>query len=218
MYSNVDDPDGFYGVKTHNVHVALRRRLDHEGLHQRALGLNSAVFENASTAEDLSAALGPVLHNLHHMGTNRLAGVLAAPVLADQRQGVSDPLLFELAWRMGNWDLPITDGTSPSSQASLYKALRALHREHDPSNARSAVQRGIRAEMLRLKAFSNERMPTSPRRSQVSYAFASWTPGYHHRVQRALVEDDFASPELQKYVVLEPNMEQVDKLINAADR
>ncbi len=83
------------------------------------------------------------------------------------------------AWEIGT-SLSRTE-TSPSSQASLYKALRALHREHDPSNARSAVQRGIRAEMLRLKAFSNERMPTSPRRSQVSYAFASWTPGYHHR-------------------------------------
>lgn len=141
------------------------------------------------------------------MGTNRLAGVLAAPVLADQRQGVSDPLLFELAWRMGSWDLPVADGKGLSSQASLYQALRALHREQDPSNARSAVQRSIRAEMLRLKQFSNERMPEITKTITGLLCLRELDSWLSPSIQRALNEDDFASPELQKFVALEANME-----------
>lgn len=116
---------------------------------------------------------------------------------------------------MGNWDLPIADGTSPSSQASLYKALRALHREHDPSNARSTVQRGIRSEVLRLKEFSNERMPDIAKTITSLLCLRDLDSWLSPSVQRALGEDDFASPELQKFVALKPNMEQVDKLMIA---
>ncbi|OCF35599.1 hypothetical protein I316_02654 [Kwoniella heveanensis BCC8398] len=157
IYSNVEDPDGFYGIQNHDVRDALLRRLEHEGHSWRAFGWNGASIETSTKS---SKALLPALHNLHSFGFNRLASSIAATNSRKSQEQEDDPFFFELAWRTGDWDLPISE-RSPSAktpQGTLYSALRAVHRERDSEAALRVVNRSIQTETERLGSLGMERM------------------------------------------------------------
>ncbi|KAK6906072.1 hypothetical protein I203_100054 [Kwoniella mangroviensis CBS 8507] len=154
IYSNVEDPDGFYGIQNHDVRDALLRRLEHEGQSQRAFGWNGAFIETASS--NTSNTFLPALHNLHSFGFNRLASSMTHQT---GQEGVDeDPFFFELAWRTGDWDLPMGEQLSRTPQGSLYSALRAVHRERNTQAALKIVNESIKVEVDRLSGLGMERM------------------------------------------------------------
>ncbi|WVQ63855.1 uncharacterized protein L199_002011 [Kwoniella botswanensis] len=154
IYSNVEDPDGFYGIQNHDVRDALLRRLEHEGQSQRAFGWNGAFIEAASS--NSSNTFLPALHNLHSFGFNRLASSMTSQT---RQEGVDeDPFFLELAWRTGDWDLPMSEQLSRTPQGSLYSALRAVHRERDTQAALKIVNESIKVEVDRLSGLGMERM------------------------------------------------------------
>ncbi|WVR09037.1 hypothetical protein IAU60_006097 [Kwoniella sp. DSM 27419] len=155
IYSNVEDPDGFYGIENHDVRDALLRRLEHEGQSWRAFGWNGATVE---TSRSSGQTVLPALHNLHSFGFNQLASSIANKSRNQQPDGDKDPFMFELAWRTGDWDLPITTGAAKTPQGSLYSALRAVHRERNRNTALQVVDQSIRVEIDRLSGLSMERM------------------------------------------------------------
>ncbi|WVF65515.1 hypothetical protein IAT40_000243 [Kwoniella sp. CBS 6097] len=157
IYSNVEDPDGFYGIQNHDVRDALLRRLEHEGHSWRAFGWNGASIET-STKTDQSFL--PALHNLHSFGFDRLASSIVATNARRRQEKEDDPFFFELAWRTGDWDLPISDSSlsAKTPQGTLYSALRAVHRERDPEAALRVVNRSIQVEVGRLGGLGMERM------------------------------------------------------------
>jgi ataxia telangiectasia mutated family protein len=208
VYSNVEDPDGFYGIKTHDVRDALRRRVDHEGHHLRAFGLNGAAIEASATTSQLSSSLVATLHNFHEIGLNRLAGTLMRPLLGAQDQtGSFDPLFFELAWRTGDWDLPLTAEAQDTSAGTFYSAFRAVHRERDVSVVKTAVQDSIRTEMGRLRNLGMERM-TEIKKSNANLLclreVALWQAP---ETRRAIEEADFGGSVITRFAVLHPFME-----------
>jgi ataxia telangiectasia mutated family protein len=159
-YSNVDDPDGFYGIKNLDVRDALNRRLQHEGEHHRSLGLHAAALESGLQSISGRSNALLVMKDMHHLGFNQLSNAVFGQVKSVDQQNAStpsDPLIFELAWRTGDWDLPLPKGDDVSSEARLYAALRAVHRERDPNAAAVVVQEGIGAEVARLKDLGMER-------------------------------------------------------------
>ncbi|WVW79405.1 hypothetical protein I302_101374 [Kwoniella bestiolae CBS 10118] len=154
IYSNVEDPDGFYGIQNHDVRDALLRRLEHEGQSQRAFGWNGALIETASV--NTFNTFLPALHNLHSFGFNRLASSMTSQ---SRQEGVEeDPFSFELAWRTGDWDLPMSDILSKTPQGNLYSALRAVHRERDREAALRIVNSSVKLEVDRLSGLGMERM------------------------------------------------------------
>lgn len=68
-----------------------------------------------------------------------------------------DPLEYEVAWRNGNWDLPLSmPNHDLGSEALLYSALRAVHRERETGRALETVRSLIGIEMRRLGALGME--------------------------------------------------------------
>lgn len=146
-YSNVEDPDGFYGIKTQDAWGALDKRLRHEGDHWRSFGIHSATLEAGSTDPNTTTSTSfGVMRDLHNLGLDRVGNAMFAAMRSTSdgtSTELSEPLLFELAWRTSDWDLPIkVDGLS-SPQSLLYSSLRAVHRERDLVVARKTVSTAL---------------------------------------------------------------------------
>lgn len=153
----MEDPDGFYGIQTHDVKSALRRRLGHEKQTWRAFGLNGAAFETSSRRNGHSSTAMPLMQNLHEMGFDQVSSaILRATKGAEKDSG--EPLLLELAWRTGDWELPLMAETASTSSGSFYSCLRAVHRDRDQQAARTAVENAIQDEIGRLGELGIERM------------------------------------------------------------
>ena len=195
IYSNVEDPDGFYGIQTTDPESALIRRLEHEGQSWRAFGINGALHEATSGTATISAA-NAVASNLHKMGFNTLASTLTS-VSQNGRtsDGDSHTLSVELAWRTGNWDLP-TSTKDQSIDTAFYLALRSVHRDRSQAQASSIVQTGLREELERLRSLGIERI-TDVKSSVASLMcmreIAVWLAP---AMQTALAEGDDRSPQL----------------------
>lgn len=129
IYSNIDDPDSFYGIINPDVRDSLVKRLEHEGQWDRLFDLYAAQQEGSNQG------LTGIAKSLHRQGFNRLSLQL------DERQNTS----YGAAWRMGKWDLSVEKVEAGTSQ-SLYCALRAIHNEQDAKAAQSAIDRAFRCE------------------------------------------------------------------------
>lgn len=159
VYSNVNDPDGFYGVKINNVKDSLRLRLNHEGEHFRAFGLHGADLEAAAYGSVSTSDLMASARDLHAGGLHRTALSITQSIRTQSDQAsTADDLLFEIAWRTGDWDLPVPVAGKTSSAGSFYSALRSLHRSRDEESMRKSVNGAMKSEMMRLKELGSERM------------------------------------------------------------
>jgi ataxia telangiectasia mutated family protein len=159
IYSNVEDPDGFYGIQTHDVKSALLRRLQHEKQSWRAFGLNGAAFETGFNRKSTGPSALSMMSNLHDMGFDHLSsGLYKATQSAQKTESADDPLLLELAWRTGDWDLPVSTEAAKTPHGSFYSCLRAVHRQRDQQAARGLVDVAIRSEIGRLGDLGLERM------------------------------------------------------------
>lgn len=153
IYSNVEDPDGFYGVQNKDIRDSLRRRLEHEGLSWEALGWAGAVY-NVNGSDSRSAI--PVLHHLHDIGLSRLASVVATETRTSGSVPLDDPFFADLSWRTGDWNLPIGRESGATSSGLLYSALSAVHRSKSYESASKIVDKAMHAEMTRLGGLQKE--------------------------------------------------------------
>lgn len=157
IYSHIEEPDGFYGIKTQDVASFLVRRFRHENEWDKAFRYDSAAFEGLPNSD-----AGKALHSqgivqaLHASGLNNLA--VAVKETFGQGHSSSSAIDVELAWRTENWELPITS-TDTTSGVPLFCALRAIHREGDASAIGTVVDDSIRREVAYLRDLGNERMP-----------------------------------------------------------
>lgn len=162
IYSNADDPDGFYGIPSTDVLSGLERRLQHEGDHWRALGLNSATFEATPDATRMTNI--HALRDLQQLGFNRMAGSLVRSndaveaALDVAGQTAMTELLPELAWRTGDWDLPMSSDVRRSDGALLLNALRTVHRERDLRVAHASAGASISSSLQTLASLDPQRM------------------------------------------------------------
>lgn len=159
IYSNVEDPDGFYGVQNNDVRGALLKRLQHEKLSQRAFGLHGAAYETDGRSRVGDQSVIPLLSNLHDMGFERLStAVYQSSRLGERQDGDHDPLLLDLAWRTGDWDLPVPDKVVHTPHGSFYACLRAVHRQRDQQAVVTQVNKAIRTEISRMGQLGLEQM------------------------------------------------------------
>ncbi|CAO1617052.1 unnamed protein product [Parajaminaea phylloscopi] len=143
IYSNVPDPDGFYGITNKDLLGSLRRRLNHEGDWRRVFELEASAFESSGllvgqTAAQSVARQADMGLALHHLGFNRLASQFAS---SDAAAGKGPPFAescssqtqtrfqYDIAWKMGDWDLPEPVVPQPGTGDNVFSALRALNRD-----------------------------------------------------------------------------------------
>jgi ataxia telangiectasia mutated family protein len=160
IYEHVDDPDGFYGIQSDDFKETLIRRYHHEERWTRAFKIHAADFESSMPGSALpsSAATVSIVESLAASGFHRLALSVLRPASASGGigEGVSsnNGLPYELAWRTQQWDIPLERNAQTTSAASLFSALRAIHRERDESTAMEALDASIVGEMRKAATVS----------------------------------------------------------------
>lgn len=155
IYSHIDEPDGFYGIKTSNLHHFLIKRFHHEKQWEKAFRFHGAALEAGNT--DSSEAEG-LLQSFHSFGFDHLAiDTLQSSSTGTGNMFNSSGMSYRLGWRTDTWDLP-DRSEEQSSGTSLYLALRAIYRERDPRAVDTIVRRALFGEMGRLRALGSENL------------------------------------------------------------
>lgn len=149
IYSNIDEPDGFYGIQTADLRRFLLNRFHHESEWDKAFRFHGAALEAGS--QDPRQAEG-LLKSFGAFGFNKMASITAQSSVIPTAQF---DMTYKLGWRTSTWDIPEGKGED-SSEASLYFALRALHVERDHIIARDVLQRALFREMERLRSLGSE--------------------------------------------------------------
>ena len=150
IYRHIDEPDGFYGIKSHDPHRALLRRFHHEDQWQKAFQFHGASIDGRFSA---GSDVQGVLRALDSFGFSQLAltTLQAVPDASDDL--TSGPMAYHLGWRTETWDLPERPG---DEKISLYMALRAVHRERDEVAIEATLERTLTQEMRRLHSLADE--------------------------------------------------------------
>ena len=208
IYSNVEDPDGFYGIQTRDISGALSRRLQHEKLSLRAFGLYGAAFETTSSKQAVKESIIPLMTNLHDIGFDRLASGIYKSARSDvQQEDEHDPLLLDLAWRTGDWDLPVSDELAITSQGSFYSCLQAVHRQRDQSVAKVLVDKAVRTEVGRLGELGLEQIAQIKQSSTNLVCLREIALWLDPETQSAISTGDAQGPSLQRLKTLNDSME-----------
>jgi ataxia telangiectasia mutated family protein len=148
IYSHIDEPDGFYGIKASNLQQFLIRRFHHEKQWDKALQFHGATVE---ADPNHFAGSDGLLQAFSSFGFNHLV----MKTLHTPGSG-SSALDYRLGWRTETWDLP--DSKEFITGSSLYSSLRALYRERNPHIIDSITQRAISRTMDRLRSLGSENM------------------------------------------------------------
>ena len=156
IYSHIEEPDGFYAIKSSDVHGFLTRRFHHEGQWDMAFKFHGAEF-----AVGLQGSRGAegIHQSLHSNGFDKLAMAVLQSSSSETIGAAPDysKLGYELAWRTQMWDLPEPRGDGQAGSA-LYTALRAVHRNRDQLTVDALLKATSRDEMSRLYSTGNEDM------------------------------------------------------------
>jgi ataxia telangiectasia mutated family protein len=153
IYSHVEEPDGFYGIKTQDLHHFLLKRFHHEHQWEKAFKFHGAALEARSQG---GVDTEGVLHSLYSFGFDTLALSVQQNVFDASNLGAaSSNMVYHLGWRTETWDLPDQASTSGSG-TSLYNSLRAVFRERDPQVVDSIARKALSDEMERLRALGDE--------------------------------------------------------------
>ncbi|KAF8448998.1 hypothetical protein L210DRAFT_3618742 [Boletus edulis BED1] len=153
IYGHIDEPDGFYGIKTTDLHHFLIKRFHHEDQWDKAFRFHGAAIE-AGSRESIDA--DGLLQSFHAFGFDSLAiGTLQGSQKGFQSDGASSTMSYQLGWRTETWDLPDT-GDFQDSNIGLYRALRAIYRERDSHVIDATVQSALCDAMERLRILGNE--------------------------------------------------------------
>ncbi|KAJ4469561.1 hypothetical protein J3R30DRAFT_3551103 [Lentinula aciculospora] len=147
IYGNIDEPDGFYAIRTQDYHQFLIRRFHHEKEWEKAFRFHGAALE--TDTQDTTEIEG-LLQSLHSYGFNHIA----TQTLLNSNQD-NPNIAYQLGWRAETWDLPESnDGYHPG--ASLYLALRAVHRERDQGVTDAVIRHVLLKEMENLRTLGSE--------------------------------------------------------------
>lgn len=152
IYSHIDEPDGFYGIRSDDIQAHLIRRFHHEGRWDKAFQFLGAMFETPGAS---ASSIPGVLHSLQSFGFENMAVAMINGSKNAQLPPTDDG--YALGWRTETWDLPVAANNLPPGSA-LYYALRAVHQERDVTIAQRRVCDARRSEMERLRELGLEDM------------------------------------------------------------
>ncbi|RDB20837.1 Serine/threonine-protein kinase TEL1 [Hypsizygus marmoreus] len=152
IYRHIDEPDGFYGINDKDLHQNLMKRFHHEKQWEKAFRFHGAALEADGSH---GGHVEGLVKSFHYFGFDHLANeTLQDNSFHGANTRTSPSTRYRLAWRTETWDLPDCD--EQSTGASLYLALRAIHRERDERKVDGVLRRGLSREMMRLRALGSE--------------------------------------------------------------
>ncbi|KAF8906302.1 hypothetical protein CPB84DRAFT_1844550 [Gymnopilus junonius] len=153
IYAHIDEPDGFYGIKTQDLHQFLIKRFHHEHQWDRAFQFHGAALEAGVAQKSEKEGL---LESFHSFGFDHLAIDTLRNLAIDSSDSTPSSMSYRLGWRTETWDLP--DQTQEVSSAPLYRSLRAIYRERDFRILDSSIRFSLAQEMMHLKSLVPENL------------------------------------------------------------
>ncbi|KAH9066543.1 hypothetical protein EDB87DRAFT_1718946 [Lactarius vividus] len=153
IYSHIEEPDGFYGIKTQDLHHFLLKRFHHENQWEKAFKFHGAALEARSQG---GVDTEGVLHSLYSFGFDTLALSVKQNVFdASDLAATSSNMVYHLGWRTETWDLP-DQPSNLGSGTALYNALRAVYRERDSLAVDAIANKALSHEIDRLRVLGDE--------------------------------------------------------------
>ncbi|KAG8899666.1 Serine/threonine-protein kinase tel1, partial [Tulasnella sp. 403] len=154
IYSRIEEPDGFYGIKTKELRRFLSQRFRHEAQWDRTFQFQGAAYE---ADPNVPSEAHDIISSLHSFGFNRLALQVLSSVNSQDYATSSSEVAYSLGWRTETWDLPAINGPRRPDE-TLYAALHAVHRERSNVDIQRTIRTLLREEMVRLHSIGNEDM------------------------------------------------------------
>jgi ataxia telangiectasia mutated family protein len=174
----------------------------------RAFGLHGAELELHRSHKAQRSDLLASARHLHSFGLNRTAQTIARAVqngTGDATDRTED-LFYDIAWRTGEWDLPVSDAVHLTSSGSFYSALRAVHRERDSETAKSRIEEAIKVEMIRLKDLGTERMSEMNRSIDHLICLGDAHRWYESDIQQSLLTGEAPAAASHSFVHIPVDM------------
>ena len=153
IYAHIDEPDGFYGIKSNDLQQFLIRRFHHEKQWEKAFRFHGAALEAGS---ELNGEGEGLLKAFHSFGFDHLAIDTLQNSRGNSSRGPSASMSYRLGWRTETWDLP--DRVENAASISLYKSLRSIYRERDPRVLDGIIRTSLFAEMARIRSLGSENL------------------------------------------------------------
>ena len=153
IYAHIDEPDGFYGIKSNDLQQFLVRRFHHEKQWEKAFRFHGAGLEAGSERNGEGEGL---LKAFHSFGFDHLAIDTLQNSRGNPSRGSSASMSYKLGWRTETWDLP--DRVENAASIPLYKSLRAIYRERDPRVLDGIIRSSLFAEMARMRTLGSENL------------------------------------------------------------
>lgn len=212
IYSHIDEPDGFYGIKTKDLHQFLIKRFHHEKQWEKAFRFHGAALEAGSIRAGEAEGL---LKAFHSFGFNHLAiDTLQTSSVAANGSSSSSAMNYRLGWRTETWDLPDLDERAPG--ASLYLALRAIYRERDSHVIDNIVRRTLFEEMGRLRTLGSENFAEIREITQEIMCLSQIAQWRHSSMQGRLALKNTSIGQWDEFVRIDRDFEYVPKNLLSA--
>lgn len=201
IYAHIDEPDGFYGIKTTNLQQFLIRRLHHEKQWDKAFRFHGAALEAGNSRKVEEEGL---LESFHHFGFDRLAidTLRNLPGQSSSSENSSSSMNYKLAWRTETWDLP--DQAKDSASATLYRALRAVYRERDPHLVDSTIQSAFLQEMSHLRLLGPENLAEIRTATQELMCLGQILQWRQQNMQQRLKAEDMTLNSWKEFITIDP--------------
>jgi ataxia telangiectasia mutated family protein len=153
IYAHIDEPDGFYGIKSNDLQQFLVRRFHHEKQWEKAFRFHGAALEAGGERNGEGEGL---LKAFHSFGFDHLAIDTLQNSRGNPSRALSASMSYRLGWRTETWDLP--DRVENAGGVPLYKSLRAIYRERDSRVLDGIIRASLFAEMAHMRSLGSENL------------------------------------------------------------
>ncbi|KAF9075300.1 hypothetical protein BDP27DRAFT_1315847 [Rhodocollybia butyracea] len=195
IYSNIDEPDGFYAIRTHDHHHFLIKRFHHEREWEKAFRFHGAALEvDTSDTKEIEG----LLQSFHSYGFSHIA----TQTLLDSDHETHSSMAYKLGWRAETWDLPESDeDRHPGS--SLYLALRAVHRERDQGVTDAIIRNVLFKEMDHLRTLGSENIAQIRETIQTLMSLSQATQWRSSFIQDLITNKSSSTQEWSNFTAIE---------------
>lgn len=201
IYSHIDEPDGFYGIKTQDLRKFLLKRFHHEKQWDKAFRFHAAALEADGSQSTEQMGL---LRSFHSFGFDRLA----MDTLRCFREGTggvpTSSMNYKLGWRTETWDLP--EHESEAMGSALYRSLRAIYRERDTQVLDYTLRTALYEEMEHLRSLGSENLAEIRLVSQDLMCLGEILQ-WRRKYAENLLKVDVQSNEWQSFVKIDAEFE-----------
>ena len=194
IYAHIDEPDGFYGIKSNDLQQFLVRRFHHEQQWEKAFRFHGAALE---AGRERNSEEG-LLKAFHSFGFDHLAIDTLQNSRGNSFRSSSASMSYRLGWRTETWDLP--DRVENAASVSLYKSLRAIYRERDPRVLDSIIRASLFAEMARMRSLGSENLAEIREAAQDLMCLNQVSQWRQDPIQRRLETRSFDSADWDNFV------------------